>query len=121
MPVNYIQLGIDFSDPKDRQLTLDIAIKCADINNASKSGELCTQWASLIMNEFFKQGDDERLRGLPVSMFMDRETTVVSKCQVGFIDYIVLPLFEAWDMYMNEDGRFPALENLKNNREYWKR
>jgi 3'5'-cyclic nucleotide phosphodiesterase len=72
------------------------------------------------MTEFFNQGDREREKGLPVSMFMDRQTTVVGKCQVGFIDYIVMPLFEIWDTYMNEEGEFPALENLKNNREYWK-
>ncbi|KAI8903826.1 hypothetical protein EDD86DRAFT_230704 [Gorgonomyces haynaldii] len=112
--------GIDFADPKDRQLTLDIAIKCGDINNASKSLDLCTQWASLIMNEFFLQGDEERKRGLTVSMFMDRDTTIISKCQVGFIEYIVIPLYEAWDLYMNDEGNFPAMENLRSNRDYWK-
>ncbi|KAI8925600.1 hypothetical protein BC831DRAFT_400947 [Entophlyctis helioformis] len=113
--------GLEFSDPKDRQLCMDIAIKCGDINNAAKSQSLCTQWAMNIMDEFFKQGDEERRRGLPISMFMDRQTTVVSKCQIGFIDYIVLPLYEVWDQYMNEDGNFPALNNLRANREYWKR
>lgn len=52
---------------------------------------------------------------------MDRETTVISKCQIGFIDYIVYPLYEVWDSYMNESGIFPALANLKANKEYWKR
>eukprot|EP00842_Homolaphlyctis_polyrhiza_P000731 jgi/Hompol1/1659/HPOL_004940-RA len=113
--------GLDFADPKDRQLCMDIAIKCGDINNATKSQALCTQWAMNIMEEFFRQGDAERSRGLPISMFMDRQTTVISKCQVGFIDYIVLPLYEAWDQYMNDDGKFPALNNLKANREYWKK
>nr|KAJ3423197.1 High affinity cAMP-specific 3',5'-cyclic phosphodiesterase 7A [Polyrhizophydium stewartii] len=113
--------GLEISDPKDRQLCMDIAIKCGDINNAAKSQSLCTQWAMNIMEEFFKQGDAERKRGLPISMFMDRQTTVISKCQVGFIDYIVLPLYEVWDQYMNDDSKFPALENLRANRDYWKR
>lgn len=118
--------GIDFGDNLDRQLVMDIAIKCGDVNNASKSTAICVQWADKIMTEFFNQGDQERSKGLPVSMFMDRETTVIAKCQVGFIDYIVLPLFEVWDSYMNEgfiilikDDVFPALENLIINKEYW--
>ncbi|KAJ3124679.1 High affinity cAMP-specific and IBMX-insensitive 3',5'-cyclic phosphodiesterase 8A [Nowakowskiella sp. JEL0407] len=113
--------GLDFSDPKDRQLVMDIAIKCGDISNAAKPTELCTKWAALIMEEFFRQGDEEKRKGIPVSMFMDRNNTVIPKCQVGFIDYIVTPLYEVWDQYMNEDKKFLALENLHKNREYWKK
>ena len=68
-----------------------------------------------------KQGDQEKGKGLPVSMFMDRTNTVIPKCQVGFIDYIVTPLYEVWDQYMNEDGSYEAFSNLAKNREYWKR
>ncbi|KAI8833916.1 hypothetical protein BC829DRAFT_407485 [Chytridium lagenaria] len=101
--------GLQFEDAKDRQLLLDIAIKCGDISNATKSNDLCKKWADLIMEEFFRQGDEEKKNGYPVSMFMDRNNTVVSKCQVGFIDYIVSPLYE-------ESGLFPALANLSKNR-----
>ncbi|KAI9138921.1 hypothetical protein BKA69DRAFT_1088657 [Paraphysoderma sedebokerense] len=112
--------GIDIKDPKDRQLLMDMAIKCADISNPTKNLKLCQKWADRILEEFFLQGDEEKKRGLPVSRFMDRTNTVVSKCQIGFIDYIVLPLFEAWDMYMNEDGSFQAMSNIAKNREFWK-
>ncbi|KAJ3264593.1 High affinity cAMP-specific and IBMX-insensitive 3',5'-cyclic phosphodiesterase 8B, partial [Blyttiomyces sp. JEL0837] len=47
--------GLDYEDAKDRQLLLDIAIKCGDISNAAKSNELCKKWASAIMDEFFLQ------------------------------------------------------------------
>ncbi|RKO86742.1 hypothetical protein BDK51DRAFT_16277, partial [Blyttiomyces helicus] len=112
--------GIDYGDPKDRQLVMDIAIKCGDIGNATKTTELCCRWADAIMNEFFLQGDEEKRRGIPVSMFMDRTNTIVSKCQVGFIDYIVTPLYEMWDQYI-DDPKYEAFENLKRNREYWKK
>jgi hypothetical protein len=86
------------------------------------------QWVNRIMAEFFNQynstnnyrGDQEKAKNIPVSMFMDRNATVLWKCQVGFIDYIVMPLLETWDHYINEESIFPAIENLKNNREYWK-
>ena len=47
--------GLDFTDVKDRQLVLDISIKCGDVNNVAKLPELCTKWAYLIMEEFFAQ------------------------------------------------------------------
>ncbi|KAI8812326.1 hypothetical protein BJ742DRAFT_793757 [Cladochytrium replicatum] len=113
--------GLDFQDAKDRQLVMDIAIKCGDISNATKPLEICKKWTANIMEEFFLQGDEEKRRNQPISMFMDRTNTVIPKCQIGFIDYIVTPLYEVWDTYMNEDRKFNALENLSSNREYWKR
>jgi hypothetical protein len=99
---------------------MDIAIKCADISNPAKSRDLSTKWAERIMEEFFLQGDEERKRGLPISMFMDRQNTNVAKCQIAFIDYIVKPLYEAWDSYMNEGGEHGCLAYISENREYWK-
>lgn len=54
-------------------------------------------------------------------MFMDRTNTNIPKCQIGFIDYVVTPLYEVWDQYVNEDDKFDGLECLKTNREYWKK
>jgi hypothetical protein len=52
---------------------------------------------------------------------MDRETTDIPKCQIGFIEYIVTPLYRAWDIYLNEDDIFEAMDNLSKNKELWKR
>ena len=37
----------------------------------------------------------EKLEGLPVAPFMDREKVTKSSSQIGFIKYALLPLFEA--------------------------
>ncbi|KAJ3226679.1 High affinity cAMP-specific 3',5'-cyclic phosphodiesterase 7A [Clydaea vesicula] len=113
--------GLDFKDPKDRQLIMDIAIKCGDIANSSRPLHLCKKWAGLVMDEFWIQGDEEKKRNIPVSMFMDRNNCIVSKSQVGFIDYIATPLYEVWDNYMNEEDIFPGFRNIAENREYWKK
>jgi hypothetical protein len=47
--------GLDYNDQKDRQLLMDIMIKCGDISNAAKHTEVCKKWADLIMEEFFRQ------------------------------------------------------------------
>ena len=74
--------GFNFENKQDRKLLLNMAMKCSDINNPSKKLEYCRKWTDMIMKEFFQQGDEEKRRGLKVSMFMDRDTTDIPKCQV---------------------------------------
>jgi hypothetical protein len=74
--------GFDFENKQDRKLLLNMAMKCADINNPSKKLKYCRKWTDMIMEEFFAQGDEEKKLGLKVSMFMDRDTTDIPKCQV---------------------------------------
>ncbi|KAJ3115876.1 High affinity cAMP-specific and IBMX-insensitive 3',5'-cyclic phosphodiesterase 8A, partial [Physocladia obscura] len=113
--------GLNFDDAKDRQLTLNIFIKCGDISNAAKNLTVCKKWAGKIMDEFFKQGDEERKNGYPISMFMDRKTTSIPKCQVGFVDYVVIPLYEGLDAFLRSSNlEFVAMTNLINNRDHWK-
>ncbi|KAI8835578.1 phosphodiesterase 4D [Chytriomyces cf. hyalinus JEL632] len=71
------------------------------------------------MEEFFRQGDEELKRGVQVSMFMNRTTTDVPKCQIGFIDFIVLPLFEVWSAFMQEDVQ-TQMQNIAVNKHFWK-
>ncbi|EPZ31742.1 HD-domain/PDEase-like protein [Rozella allomycis CSF55] len=111
--------GFSINDVKDRQLIMDMTIKCADISNPSKPHYIAYKWSNLILDEFFQQGDKEKKLGIPVSMFMDRQSTNMAKCQLGFIDYIVLPLYEAWDLYMVENGDHRYLDNIHSNRDYW--
>ena len=64
-------------------------MKLSDVNNPMKTGELSQQWTSMIMEEFWQQGDKESEMGAPMSMFMDRDTPQVPKCQCGFISFLV--------------------------------
>ena len=50
--------------------------------------------ASRVMEEFFLQGDKEREEGLAVSPMFDRSKADINKAQLGFIDFIVSPLYE---------------------------
>ncbi|KAJ3087500.1 High affinity cAMP-specific 3',5'-cyclic phosphodiesterase 7A [Quaeritorhiza haematococci] len=92
--------GLNFEVKGDRKLLLNFALKCADVNNPAKPQDQCTRWTDAIMEEFFRQGDEEKRRGVPVSMFMNRETTDIPKCQI-------------------EDVRV-HMENIQNNKQYWK-
>jgi hypothetical protein len=111
--------GFDPKDRKDRLLLLQIAIKCADISNPTKSTYLCNSWATRVMEEFFRQGDEERRQQLPISAFMDRTKPAEAKCQLGFIDFIVGPLFEVWVNFLPEMTNCLVL--VEQNRAMWKK
>ena len=55
------------------------------MGNPAKPWKLSCEWSARVMDEFFRQGDTEMSKGLPVSPFMDREKTDIAKCQIGFI------------------------------------
>lgn len=47
--------------------------------------------------EFLRQGDVERLRGLPISMMMNRQEPLrLSDAQIGFFEVVALPLFKSF-------------------------
>ena len=85
---------------------MTMVIKAADISNPTRSLAVYQQWIEGVMDEFFVQGDLERDKGLPLSMNCDRESVVVAKAQVGFISFLVAPLFGALATYA------PALQPL---------
>jgi len=111
---------IDLQKSEDRMSVLSIAIKCADLGHSAKPAALHQKWSELVLAEFFTQGDSERAKGMPVSMYCDRETTDIPKSQVGFIRNICLPLFEAWTDYLrSEEVNKACLEQLKGNLSMW--
>lgn len=70
-------------DESERILSLQMALKCADIGHVTASLPVHLRWVSGLEEEFFKQGDQEKLNSLPVSPLFDRAKQGVSKSQVG--------------------------------------
>eukprot|EP01137_Pigoraptor_chileana_P028135 Opistho-2@11647 len=117
---NKLQTGLNPEDRDDRRLMLEVGIKCADVSNPAKPRHVCTRWADQIMEEFYRQGDEERRRDMTVSMFMDRHTTNMPKCQAGFVDFIVGPMYESWLSFLSGDEEVKVGGYIKSNMEYWK-
>lgn len=50
-----------------------------------------------IAEEYFLQTDEEKAKDLPMVMPMfDRATCSIPRSQIGFIDYIIIDMMEAW-------------------------
>lgn len=102
----------------DRIQVLENLVHCADLSNPTKPLPLYRRWVSLLMEEFFLQGDKELAAGLDISPMCDRQNATVEKSQVGFIDYIVHPLWETWADLVHPDAQ-DILDMLEENRDYY--
>eukprot|EP00040_Diaphanoeca_grandis_P012522 m.63503 g.63503 ORF g.63503 m.63503 type:complete len:872 (-) comp23292_c0_seq1:210-2825(-) len=113
------QLSESFSN---RVLVLCAIVHNADLGNPTKKWIVCRTWAERLLEEFFEEGDAERELGLPLGALNDRNGVVAAKSQVGFLTYVVSPLWQAWSDYVNKfDGEeAPQLEALSENLKNWK-
>nr|XP_031841452.1 dual 3',5'-cyclic-AMP and -GMP phosphodiesterase 11 isoform X2 [Nomia melanderi] len=96
----------DYSNKAHINLLSMILIKVADISNEARPMEVAEPWLDRLLQEFFKQSDAEKLEGLPVTPFMDRDKVTKPSSQVSFIGLVLLPLFEALGELL------PALQSL---------
>lgn len=94
-----------------------LIIKAADISNPARPLSVYERWIDGVMTEFFTQGDAERERGLNISMNCDRTTTKVPNSQVGFITFLVAPLYKALVAYAPSVK--PVLDQLERNKTHF--
>lgn len=102
----------------DKKLLLKMILHTCDVSNPSKDREIMLKWTERVVEEFFVQGDLEKQLALAVSPFMDRETIVLKKMQVGFADFIVAPLFSVWAQILVNVNAV-GYKTLLGNREFW--
>jgi len=112
----------------DKQLAMELMVKCADISNVVKPVAVARRWALRVTDEFFVQGDAERAMGMEVSPTCDRFSKSRVDLQIGFIDHLAAPLFTllaaAFPPARNGPGESPParegfetpLEQLRHNR-----
>merc|ERR1719161_2824832 len=98
-----------FQNPDNKKMVLNLLLHAADISNPCKPWRTCRAWALRVLEEFFAQGDQEKALGIPVQMLNDREKVNKPNSQIGFIEFIVVPLFTA------EVKLFPTLYELSDN------
>ncbi|GFR65885.1 phosphodiesterase [Elysia marginata] len=106
-------------DDENRNLLRSMMMTASDVAAISKPWEIQKKVASLVASEFFEQGDLEKeTLHLKPSAMMDREQAdKLPDLQVGFIDDICMPVYEAISLVSSRLS--PLLEGCKQNRENW--
>eukprot|EP00128_Syssomonas_multiformis_P005181 Colp12_sorted_trinity150504_noHs@6440 len=108
----------DLTTPENKRLIMKMFMKCSDISNEARPMDVSEKWADCLLEEFFAQSDYEKAAGLPVLPFMDREKVTKAGAQVGFISFVLLPLFEQASLLfpcLNE----PLVEPIRKAKEHY--
>eukprot|EP00471_Norrisiella_sphaerica_P003777 CAMPEP_0184491028 /NCGR_PEP_ID=MMETSP0113_2-20130426/19458_1 /TAXON_ID=91329 /ORGANISM="Norrisiella sphaerica, Strain BC52" /LENGTH=488 /DNA_ID=CAMNT_0026875205 /DNA_START=852 /DNA_END=2318 /DNA_ORIENTATION=- len=115
--------NVDKKDGDTRLMILRIAIKCADLGHVAKSFDQHRRWTGRITEEMYLQGDTEKKIGMKPSPIMDRDANKnIAKSQLGFIKFLVEPMYKEFICFLEKDDRLlklPCLKQLKSNLAYW--
>ncbi|KAK9826228.1 hypothetical protein WJX74_001355 [Apatococcus lobatus] len=77
-------------------MVAQVALKAADIAHLAAPQAIHRKWTALLTEEFFRQGDREKLLDMKVSPLMDRSDSAgIVKSQVGFFEIVALRLLRA--------------------------
>ncbi|XP_026886647.2 high affinity cGMP-specific 3',5'-cyclic phosphodiesterase 9A isoform X3 [Electrophorus electricus] len=84
----------DFTNEEHVTCLKMVLIKCCDISNEVRPMEVAEPWVDCLLEEYFMQSDREKAEGLPVAPFMDRDKVTKPTAQIGFIKFVLIPMFE---------------------------
>lgn len=100
---------------ENKQLVMDNILHSADVSNPCREWLVTHAWAHQVMDEFFLQGDQEKMLGIPVQF--DRDKIDRPNLQIGFVEFMIVPF------YVAQIRLWPKLceygDNLGNNIAQW--
>jgi cAMP-specific phosphodiesterase 4/high affinity cAMP-specific and IBMX-insensitive 3',5'-cyclic phosphodiesterase 8 len=112
--------GGDFvpGSPEEAVLLLQVALKGADLGHLTLGRAAHLRFVVCLEQEFFAQGDREKALGLPASFLMDRDKPGPSSSQVGFFEFVALPMYRT--LARACPALQPMLTGAEDNYRYWK-
>merc|ERR1719362_2254175 len=60
-------------DPSEKFFILGCTLHAADISNVAKEERIMLCWTEKLLDEYWRQGEDEKRLGLPISPLMDKD------------------------------------------------
>ncbi|XP_058450116.1 dual 3',5'-cyclic-AMP and -GMP phosphodiesterase 11-like isoform X3 [Malaya genurostris] len=102
-----------------RSLLRAMSMTVCDLAAISKPWDIEKRVAELVSSEFFEQGDVERqeLNITPIDIMNREKEDQLPMMQVGFIDSICLPIYEAFASL--SDKLEPLVEGVRENKNHW--
>jgi high affinity cGMP-specific 3',5'-cyclic phosphodiesterase 9 len=111
--------NFNYESQEHREQLFTIVVKCADISTEVRPPKIAERWVDLLLEEFFSQSDREKLHRLPTMPFMDREKVTKSAAQIGFIGFVMIPLYETMALVVKGVER-DFIDPIKKSLQYYK-
>lgn len=106
------------NNDKEKQILMNMAMRISDYGNPLQPNDLYFKWMSMMMEEFYQQGDIEDHLGMDDTfLFMKRRETNPYACQLSFIDTIVEPMAVVWVEFLPDIREDVYTRGLLENKE----
>uniref|UniRef100_A0A182TAU6 Phosphodiesterase n=1 Tax=Anopheles maculatus TaxID=74869 RepID=A0A182TAU6_9DIPT len=120
--LNLVEPTIEMSSwqaEEPRSLLRAMSMTVCDLSAITKPWEIEKRVADLVSSEFFEQGDMERqeLNITPIDIMNREKEDQLPLMQVGFIDSICIPIYEAFATL--SDKLSPLIEGVLENKQHW--
>merc|ERR1719487_1251856 len=106
-----------FNEGETKLLTMECILHSADVSNPCRTWECSQAWAWCVLEEFFAQGDQEKMLGVPVQFLNDRDKLNRPNSQIGFLEFMIAPFFAVQIRLFN--GMHGYTDNLSDNIGRW--
>ena len=105
------KLGNDFPSEslEDKTLILSLTLRVSDHFKVVRGPTIFFKWMDAMFDEFYKQGDMEKVLDLPISKFMDRENPSKEKVFSNYLNVVCRPLLTTYLILVNDDEILGAL------------
>ena len=118
-PETCAPVPFDKSNDVHRLIVMKMITKAADISNVTKPFEISRLWGMSVTEEFLRQGDAEKQKGVEVQPMFDRaKNTELAKGQLGFINFVAEGFFSTIVKGLFQGMQF-CLDNISKNKEKW--
>merc|ERR1719474_1658361 len=98
---------------------ISYALHVSDLSHPTKRFDIHMEWSRRLANEFLAQGDRELELGMEPGALFDRRKVNMEKGQIGFIEFIILPLWINWTTLIGADDEW--INQINRNKEKWRR
>merc|ERR1719317_1475947 len=114
-----IEQRVSASELVDPPKLISYALHVSDLSHPTKRFAIHKEWSKRLSKEFLDQGDRELELGMEPGALFDRRKVNMEKGQIGFIDFVILPLWINWTTFIGADEEWINQINL--NKEEWQR
>eukprot|EP00796_Vickermania_ingenoplastis_P001268 gene1268-726_t len=109
----------DINNEDHRRKAMEALIKAADVSNVTKPFEASRLWAMAVTEEFYRQGDIEKEKGVEVLPMFDRsKNNELARGQIGFIDFVAGKFFKEIVSILFQGMQW-CVDNITANRGEW--
>lgn len=83
----------DLGKREHRLYAMMLMLKCSDISNVCRSFKIAEKWCNSLNKEISRKSDSEKENSLNVSGSFDIDSIENARIQIGFYNFICIPLF----------------------------